>query len=203
MARARPCALLALDYAKAPSPTARRLPDIRGLHRVFSFRSVSSLPLLDHRGGVLSVLGCRPLVLVQRQLALRPLRAHSDCRAYSHGAPIPRAHGRGGPPFPSCSSPACYARARQGAGGLRESGVRLWRAFLSADANVPLRRLSLLLRVRFACPLGGGVGRPPPLGLSRVLSVLGAVAPRALPTFWLVGSRVARPRRAWVSRWNR
>jgi hypothetical protein len=44
---------------------------------------------------------------------------------------------------------------------------------------------------------------PPPLGLSRVLCVLGAVAPRALPTFWLVGSRVARPRRAWVSRLNR
>ena len=44
---------------------------------------------------------------------------------------------------------------------------------------------------------------PPPLGPSRVLSVLGAVAPRALPTFWLVGSRAARLRRAWVSRWNR
>lgn len=160
MARASPCALLSLADAKAPTPTARRLPDVRGLHRVFGYRSVSSLPLLDHRGGVWSVLGCRPLVLVRWRLALRPKRAHSDCRADSHGAPIPRAHGRGGPHFPSCSSPARCARARQGAGGLRESGVRLWRAFLSADANVPIGRLSLLLRVRFACPLGGGVGRP-------------------------------------------
>lgn len=159
MARAKPCALLALADAKAPSPTARRLPDVRGLHRVFGCRSVSSLPLLDHRGGLLSVLGCRPLVLVRWRLALRPKRAHSDCRADSHGAPIPRAHGRGGPHFPSCSSPACFARARQGAGGLRESGVRLWRAFFSAGANVPLRRLSLLLRVRFDCPVGGRVGR--------------------------------------------
>ena len=159
MARAAPCALLALADAKAPLPTARRLPDVRGLHRVFGFRSVSSLPLLDHRGGVWSVLGCRPLVLVRWRLALRPKRAHSDCRADSHGAPIPRAHGRGGPPFPSCSSPARYARARQGSGGLRECGVRLWRAFLSADANEPIGRLSLLLRVRFACYSSGGVGR--------------------------------------------
>lgn len=160
MARAAPCALLALACAEAPSPTARRLLDVRGLHRALGYRSVSSLRLLDHRGGVWSVLGYRPLVLVRWRLALRPKRAHSDCRADSHGAPIPRAHGRGGPHFPSCSSPACYARARQGAGGLRESGVRLWRAFFSADANVPICRLSLLLRVRFACPLGGGVGRP-------------------------------------------
>ena len=159
MARAMPCALLALAYAKAPSPTARRLPDVRGLHRVFGFRSVSSLPLLDHRWWGLFCLGLPPAMLVQRRLALRPERAHSDCRADSHGAPIPRAHGRGGPPFPSCSSPACYARARQGSGGLRESGVRLWRAFLSADANEPCSRLSLLLRVRFDCPVGGGVGR--------------------------------------------
>ena len=51
MARASPCALLALADAKAPLPTARRLPDVRGLHRVFGYRSVSSLRLLDHRGG--------------------------------------------------------------------------------------------------------------------------------------------------------
>jgi hypothetical protein len=159
MARAKPCALLALACAKAPSPTARRLTGERGLHRVFGFRSCRrcrSSTIVDE---VLSVLGCRPLMLVRWRLLLRPWRAHSDCRADSHGAPIPRAHGRGGPHFPSCSSPACFARARQGAGGLRESGVRLWRAFFSAAANEPIGRLSLLLRVRFDCPVGGGVGR--------------------------------------------
>ena len=191
MARARPCALLALAYAKAPSPTARRLLDVRGLHLALGFRSVSSLPLLDHRGWVWSVLGCRPLVLARRRLALRPERAHSDCRADSRGAPIPRAHGRGGPPFPSCSSPARFARARQGSGGLRESGVRLWRAFLSADANEPLRRLSLLLRVRFACPLGGGgcLASSASSGLSPLgrCRRFGSLAP-ALPVHVVLGS---------------
>ena len=44
---------------------------------------------------------------------------------------------------------------------------------------------------------------PPPTGQSRVLSVQRPCGRCPLPTFWLVGSRVARPRRAWVSRLNR
>ena len=143
------CARLRKGTLTDRPTTDRRLLDGRGLHRSLGCRSVSSLPLHDHRRWGLVCLGLPPAVLVRWRLALRPKRAHSDCRADSHGAPIPRAHGRGGPPFPSCSSPARYARARQGAGGLRESGSRLRRAFLSAAANEPCSRLSLLLRVRF------------------------------------------------------
>lgn len=189
MARSKTCALLALAGAKAPSPTARRLTDVRGLHRVFGYRSVLSLPLLDHRDGVMSVLGCRPLVLVWWRLPLRPERAHSDCRADSHGAPIPRAHGRGGPHFPSCSSAVRYAHTRQGAGGLRQSGSRLWRAFFSAGANEPISRLSLLLRVRFDCPCGGGLASLAfnALGVAARCRRFGSLAP-ALPVYVVLGS---------------
>ena len=85
-----------------------------------------------------SSLSCTAVRLVTLAAApTAPLRAHTQRWRVSLGAPTPRAPGRGGPRCPSCSSPARYARARQGPGGLRESGSRLRRAFLSADANVP------------------------------------------------------------------
>lgn len=59
MARAAPCALLALADAKAPSPTARRLPDVRGLRRVFGCRSFPRCRSTTIVIGVLSVLRCR------------------------------------------------------------------------------------------------------------------------------------------------
>lgn len=46
------------------------------------------------------------------------LRAHSDWRADSHGAPIPRAHGRWGAPFPLLRLPC----------SLRSHPPRVWRA---------------------------------------------------------------------------
>lgn len=152
-------------------------------------------------GSCLSCAAARGVTLAVAPTA--PLRAHTHRGRESLGAPTPRAPGRGGPRCPSCSSPARYARARQGPVGLRESGVRLRRAFLSADAIVPSRRLSLLLRVRYARPAGVGNVPPPPAERSCVLSVLGAVAPRALPAFWLVGSRAARRFCPWVSNGKR
>ena len=50
--------------------------------------------------------------------------------------------GAGGPHFPYSASPARQARTRQGSGGLRESGVALWAAFLSAGASKPISQLS-------------------------------------------------------------
>ena len=95
-------------------------------------RFVAAAPRRCFVGFCLSCAAARGVTLAAAPTA--PLRAHTHRGRESHGAPTPRAPGRGGPRCPSCSSPARYARARQGAGGLRESGVRLRRAFLSADA---------------------------------------------------------------------
>ena len=56
------------------------------------------------------------------------------CGASCARGPPPRACWLGGPP-PLLASPASYGRAPPRWSGLRESGVRLWRAFLSADAR--------------------------------------------------------------------
>ena len=66
-----------------------------------------------------------------------PLRAHTDWRGGSGALPRRAPSRLAGPRVPCFASPARYARARQGAGGLRESGSRLRRAFSSAAANVP------------------------------------------------------------------
>lgn len=96
-------------------------------------------------------LSCAAARLVSYAAACTaPLRAHTHRGRVSLGAPTPRAPGRGGPRCPSCSSPARYARARQGAGGLRESGSRLRRAFFSAAALASFGRLPLSLIVRIA-----------------------------------------------------
>lgn len=95
-------------------------------------RFVAAAPRRCLVGFCLSCAAARGVTLAAAPTAR--LRAHTHRGRESLGAPTPRAPGRGGPRCPSCSSPARYARARQGAGGLRESGVRLRRAFLSADA---------------------------------------------------------------------
>ena len=94
------------------------------------FRAAARRPSL--LGSCLSCTAVRLVTLAAAPTA--PLRAHTHRGRESLGAPTPRAPGRGGPRCPSCSSPARYARARQGSGGLRESGVRLRRAFFSAAA---------------------------------------------------------------------
>ena len=85
-------------------------------------------------------------LLVWRRFPLRPERAHTDCRGDSHGAPTPRAHGRGGPRCPSCSSAARYARTARRSERLWHIGVSLRLAFLSAGAQQRKWRLSLSLR---------------------------------------------------------
>lgn len=95
-------------------------------------RFVAAAPRQCFVGFCLSCAAARGVTLAAAPTA--PLRAHTHRGRESLGAPTPRAPGRGGSRCPSCSSPARCARARQGAGGLRESGVRLRRAFLSADA---------------------------------------------------------------------
>ena len=62
------------------------------------------------------------------------LVAAATCAPSCARGPPPRACRLGGPP-PLLTSPARYARAPAGTRGLRESGVRLRRAFLSADAR--------------------------------------------------------------------
>ena len=134
---------------------------------------------------------------------LTPTSLYVGCRYCSESAsPAPSGVGSGAlsPAVPcflrgaqsvgrSASAPPVWGRPKC-RGGFRCAPLRAVR-----PCGLPLAPL------RLRSPLTAFP--PPPLGLSRVLSVLGAVAPRALPPFWLVGSRVARPRRAWVSRWNR
>lgn len=99
MARAAPSALLALADAKAPSPTARRLPAVRGLRLVYgcrSFRRCRSTTLLSE---VLSVLHCRALSYFGggSHCALAGAHAAGACVArgpnspcsWSRGAPLP------------------------------------------------------------------------------------------------------------------
>ena len=82
-----------------------------------------------------SSLSCTAVRLVT--LAAAPtarLRAHTHRGRESGALPRRAPSWLAGPRVPCFASPARYARARHGAGGLRESGVRLRRAFLSADA---------------------------------------------------------------------
>jgi len=64
----------------------------------------------------------------------RPMGVARICGASCARGPPPRACWLGGPP-PLLASPASFGRAPPRWSGLRESGVRLWRAFLSADAR--------------------------------------------------------------------
>ena len=124
---------------------------------------------------------------------LLALRARARAVRALGAPPVPSPLvGSRGPPVPCFASPARYARARQRCGGLRECGSALRAHFLSADANQPYGRLSLWLRVRFVSST-----------LPRVPSVQRPYGRCPLPPFWLVGSRVARLYRSWVSRSNR
>ena len=131
----------------------------------------------------LSVLPCRALSYLGGgfHLALRA-RARTGRALGAPPVPSPLVGSRG-PPVPCFASAARYARARQGAGGLRQIGVVLRTAFLSADANEPYRRLSLLLRVRFDSYSAGGVVRP--------LSCR-AVFPAGCPARWSLSRHTAR-----------
>lgn len=117
----------------------------------------------------------------------RPMGVARICGASCARGPPPRACGLGGPP-PLLASPASYGRAPPRWSGLRESGVRLWRAFLSADAR--------------ASGYGGWVARsaPPCVRVPR---------PRAPPVWSCRAPVSARPRYrsvrvyiAWVSQIN-
>ena len=86
-------------------------------------------------GSCLSCAAARGVTLAAAPTA--PLRAHTHRGRESGALPRRAPSWLAGPRVPCFASPARYARARQGSGGLRESGVRLRRAFLSADAIVP------------------------------------------------------------------
>lgn len=81
-------------------------------------------------------------LLVWRRLSAAPCGRTSTGALTRTGPQFPVLMGAGGPHFPYSASPARQARTRQGSGGLRESGVRLRRAFLSADASKPISQLS-------------------------------------------------------------
>lgn len=109
--------------------------------------------------------GCRR---ARRRLTRRP----------ACGDPRPARRGLGGPP-PLLASPAPYGRAPPRRAGLRESGVRLRRAFLSAAAS------------------GGGPGGwvaliAPPASASAGCALLPAVALRPLAAASAASRRLVR-----------
>ena len=152
----------------------------------YGFCVVSSLPLLDHRDGVFVCLDLPVAELVWRRFPLRPERAHTDYRGDSHGAPTPRAHGRGGPRCPSCSSAARYARTARRRGRLWHIGVSLRLAFLSAGAQQLQWRLSLSLRGCGGCYSAAGVG-----GSASCSLVTPAVRPQGCRSAGVTSSQVA------------
>ena len=152
------CVFLFGRFAPSRCADSRKIDCRRNTSLSHGFCVVSSLPLLDHRDGVFVCLGLPPAELVWRRFPLRPGRAHTDCRGDSHGAPTPRAHGRGGPRCPSCSSAARYARTARRRGRLWHIGVSLRLAFLSAGAQQLQWRLSLSLRGCCGCLPAAGVG---------------------------------------------
>lgn len=152
------CVFLFGRFAPSRCAESRKIDCRRNTSLYHGFCVVSSLPLLDHRDGVFVCLGLPPAELVWRRFPLRPKRAHTDCRGDSHGAPTPRAHGRGGPRCPSCSSAARYARTARRRGRLWHIGVSLRLAFLSAGAQQLQWRLSLSLRGCGGCYSAAGVG---------------------------------------------
>ena len=97
------------------------------------------------------------LLHARLRYALDGRRANGGrCR---HGAPTPHVGGRGGPRCPSCGSPARSARTPGRRRGLRESGVRLRRAFLSAAAGWFQWRVGLSAHAGgIRGVLGGAVG---------------------------------------------
>ena len=152
------CVFLFGRFAPSRCAESRKIDCRRNTSLYHGYCVVSSLPLLDHRDGVFVCLGLPPAELVWRRFPLRPEQAHTDCRGDSHGAPTPRAHGRGGPRCPSCSSAARYARTARRHGRLWHIGTSLRLAFLSAGAQQLQWRLSLSLRGCGGCYSAAGVG---------------------------------------------
>lgn len=107
----------------------------------------------------LSVLPCRALSYLGGgfHLALRA-RARTGRALGAPPVPSPLVGSRG-PPVPCFASAARYARARQGSGGLRQSGSARGAPFLSADAIRRVGRWALWRLVRFDYFTAHGVGR--------------------------------------------
>ena len=122
------------------------------------FCVVSSLPLLDHRDGVLVCLDLPVAELVWRRFPLRPI-GRTPTVAVARGssrAVAPR--GLAGSPRPLLASAARYARTARRRGRLWHIGVSLRLAFLSAGAQQLQWRLSLSLRGCGGCYSAAGVG---------------------------------------------
>lgn len=98
-----PCALLALAFAMAPDPEECpvRVPvGSREFEKPRSVRSVSSLPLIDHRVWGVS-LSCTAVRLITLGAAfLRPTGAALGTRAARTGPQLPVLDGSGGPVAP-------------------------------------------------------------------------------------------------------
>lgn len=107
----------------------------------------------------LSVLTCRSLSYLGGgfHLALRA-RAPTVGALGAPPVPSPLVSSRG-PPVPCFASAARYARARQGSGGLRQSGSARGAPFLSADAIRRVGRWALWRLVHFDYFTAHGVGR--------------------------------------------
>lgn len=106
-----------------------------------------------------SVLPCRALSYLSGgfHLALRA-RARTGRALGAPPVPSPLVGSRG-PPVPCFASAARYARARQGSGGLRQSGSARGAPFLSAGALRRIGRWALWRSVRFDYFTAHGVGR--------------------------------------------
>ena len=95
-------------------------------------RFVAAAPRRCVVGFCLSCAAARLVTLAAAPTAR--LRAHTHRGRVSGALPRRAPSWLAGPRVPCFASPARSARARQGAGGLRESGSRLRRAFFSAGA---------------------------------------------------------------------
>ena len=106
-----------------------------------------------------SVLPCRALSYLGGGFHLA-LRARAPTVGALGAPPVPSPLvGSRGPPVPCFASAARYARARQGSGGLRQSGSAQGAPFLSAGALRRIGRWALRRSVRFDYFTAHGVGR--------------------------------------------
>lgn len=106
----------------------------------------------------LSVLTCRSLSYLGGGFHLA-LRARAPTVGALGAPPVPSPLvGSRGPPVPCFTSAARYARARQGSGGLRQSGSARGAPFSSAGALRRIGRWALWRSVRFDYFTAHGVG---------------------------------------------
>lgn len=119
---------------RLPMPQSRCAP--------CSVRSVSSLPLIDHRSTAKST-GALPLAHMFKRGSLRPYWALPQLRGNSGGVPRPALSRSGGPPSPSRSTPLPLVAPRQGCRGYGRAVVGLRPPLfcrLPRETKMPLSR---------------------------------------------------------------